>query len=114
TPRFSRWRQYKILSLRRCIPPIPFTTRSLFRLIESIPTPTCRTGMSRCRSSSVQMCSMLDTLPARARIRMQDYGANSNYNSLQVHFERRLSKGLSFSAAYTWSHQLDTVANEIN
>jgi len=31
-----------------------------------------------------------------------------------VHFERRLSKGVSFSAAYTWSHELDTVANEIN
>jgi len=52
--------------------------------------------------------------PTWARIRMQDYGANSNYNSLQVHFERRLSKGVSFSAAYTWSHELDTVANEIN
>ena len=45
--------------------------------------------------------------PTYARIRLQFYGANVSYNSLQVRFERRLSKGLSFTAAYTWSHEID-------
>jgi outer membrane receptor protein involved in Fe transport len=52
--------------------------------------------------------------PTFARIRLEDYGANSNYNSLQIHWERRLSKGLSFTLAYAWSHEIDTTANEIN
>jgi hypothetical protein len=33
----------------------------------------------------------------------------SNYNGLQVSLDRRLSKGLSFGANYTWSHDLDDV-----
>ena len=45
--------------------------------------------------------------PEYARIRLQSYSANTNYNSLQVHFERRLTHGLSFTAAYTWSHEID-------
>jgi len=32
----------------------------------------------------------------------------SNYNSLQATVQRRLSKGLSFDANYTWSHFLDS------
>lgn len=31
----------------------------------------------------------------------------SNYNALQVQLRRRFSKGLTFSASYTWSHSLD-------
>jgi outer membrane receptor protein involved in Fe transport len=45
--------------------------------------------------------------PDYARIRLQFYGANISYNSLQVRFERRLTKGLSLTAAYTWSHEID-------
>jgi hypothetical protein len=33
----------------------------------------------------------------------------SNYNGLQASFQRRLAKGLSFDANYTWSHDLDDV-----
>ncbi len=32
----------------------------------------------------------------------------SNYNALQVQLERRMSKGLAFTAAYTWSKSIDT------
>ena len=39
---------------------------------------------------------------------IQSEGA-SNYNSLQTSFQRRLSKGLSFDANYTWAHGLDNV-----
>ena len=37
--------------------------------------------------------------------------ANSEYNALQVRTEKRFSKGLSFLAAYTWSHSLDEASN---
>ena len=36
-----------------------------------------------------------------------DYAGNASYNSLQATLERRLSNGLSFLGAYTWSHALD-------
>ena len=45
--------------------------------------------------------------PEFARIRIQSYDANTNYNSLQVHLERRLAHGLNFTVAYTWSHEID-------
>ncbi len=35
------------------------------------------------------------------------YNAISNYHSLQVVITKRLSRGLSFSANYVWSHMLD-------
>jgi len=33
---------------------------------------------------------------------------DSNYNALQVQFQRRLSRGLQVLASYTWSHSIDT------
>jgi Carboxypeptidase regulatory-like domain/TonB dependent receptor/TonB-dependent Receptor Plug Domain len=45
-----------------------------------------------------------------------DSGYNSNYNSLQLSVEKRMSHGLSFLADYTWSKALndfsESVANE--
>ena len=38
------------------------------------------------------------------------YGANSNYNALQVSFQRHVGK-LSFNLAYTWSHSLDDASD---
>jgi len=52
--------------------------------------------------------------PEFARIRMQDFGANTSYNSLQVRFERRLSKGISVTAAYTYSHLIDDAGQSTN
>ena len=34
-------------------------------------------------------------------------GANSNYNSLQISFEKRFAKGLSFMSSYTFSKSID-------
>src|SRR4029077_5097733 len=34
--------------------------------------------------------------------------ATSNYNALQLEFNRRLSRGLQMLASYTWSHSIDT------
>jgi hypothetical protein len=36
-----------------------------------------------------------------------DNGLTSNYNALQVKFRRRLSRGLTGLASYTWSHCID-------
>ena len=33
--------------------------------------------------------------------------ASSNYNALQIQFQRRLSRGLQVLASYTWSHSID-------
>jgi len=49
----------------------------------------------------------LDGIPVLSSIFAQDTIANSAYNSLQVSFERRMSKGLQFLAAYTWSKSID-------
>ncbi|MDE1163137.1 MAG: TonB-dependent receptor [Acidobacteriaceae bacterium] len=40
-------------------------------------------------------------------------GASSNYNSLQVQFDRHLSRGLQMLASYTWSHSLDDASNNL-
>jgi hypothetical protein len=52
--------------------------------------------------------------PTFARIRYQDFNAASNYNGLQVFFEHRLTRQLSLTTAYTFSHELDNVARDTN
>ncbi|MDX1984383.1 MAG: carboxypeptidase regulatory-like domain-containing protein [Bryobacteraceae bacterium] len=36
-----------------------------------------------------------------------EYGANANYNAFTARGEKRFSKGLTFLASYTWSHNID-------
>jgi hypothetical protein len=36
--------------------------------------------------------------------------ASSNYNALQVQFQRRLSRGLQALASYSWAHSIDTAS----
>lgn len=42
-------------------------------------------------------------------VTQSNYGASSNYHSLQVTANRRFTKGLQFGLAYTWSKWLNTV-----
>ncbi len=51
-----------------------------------------------------------DGIPVFSSIFAQDMIANSAYNSLQVSVERRMSKGLQFLAAYTFSKSLDNAS----
>jgi hypothetical protein len=44
--------------------------------------------------------------PAFNGIRLQDSGANANYNALIVNLTHRFSAGFSMNASYTWSHSL--------
>jgi hypothetical protein len=41
--------------------------------------------------------------PDYAAVNVRDYHGTSNYHSLQVHLDRRFSKGLQFGASYTYS-----------
>jgi outer membrane receptor protein involved in Fe transport len=52
--------------------------------------------------------------PQYARIRMIAPDTNTIYHSLQTRYEHRFSRGLSLSAAYTWSHLIDDAAETIN
>jgi Carboxypeptidase regulatory-like domain/TonB dependent receptor len=45
--------------------------------------------------------------PAYSNILMTESGGNSNYQSLQLSFNRRLAKGFSMLAAYTFSKSID-------
>jgi hypothetical protein len=38
----------------------------------------------------------------------------SDYHSLQVQFQRRMSKGLQVLANYTWAHTIDSISDEIS
>jgi len=39
-----------------------------------------------------------------------DNTASSNYNALEIEFQRRLSRGIQALASYTWSHSIDTAS----
>lgn len=45
-------------------------------------------------------------------ITVTEFGATSNYNSLQISANRRLVKGLLFGLAYTWSKALGTASSD--
>jgi hypothetical protein len=42
-----------------------------------------------------------------------DNGPTSDYHSLQLQYQRRLSRGLQAVVNYTWSHAIDEVSNEV-
>lgn len=45
--------------------------------------------------------------PNQYQVDYYDNSASSNYQSLQVQFQRRLRRGITASASYVWSHSLD-------
>ncbi len=52
--------------------------------------------------------------PAFGRIRMMVADGNSIYHALQGRYERRLSKSLSLTGAYNWSHMIDDQGGSVN
>ncbi len=47
-------------------------------------------------------------------IHFTDFGANSNYNALQVQLTRRFTRDVFISANYTWSRAMDQVDDDTN
>jgi hypothetical protein len=54
----------------------------------------------------------LAQLPAVTSINYLENGYNSNYSSMQLSFQRRYSKGLTFNVNYTWSHGLTSAMSQ--
>jgi len=52
-----------------------------------------------------------DGTPVFSSIFAQDTIANSNYNSMQVSLEKRMSRGLQFQVSYTWSKSIDDASS---
>lgn len=44
-------------------------------------------------------------------INVRQWTGDSSYNSLQANYRHKLGHGLTFQAAYTWSHAIDDVGN---
>ena len=49
--------------------------------------------------------------PNLGNVNVYAFIGSGNYNGLQTRLNRRFSKGLQFTAAYTWSHTLDNSTN---
>jgi len=79
------------------------------------PTPITLVGLRKysspqCDPFSGTGCPS-DGVPVFSSIFAQDTVANSNYNSLQASLERRLSHGLQFEVAYTFSKSIDDASS---
>jgi hypothetical protein len=52
--------------------------------------------------------------PNFTRVLVTTNGDTSDYDALQLQFQRRLSHGLQAQVAYTWSHSVDTASSELS
>jgi hypothetical protein len=50
--------------------------------------------------------------PKFSFLNVTDNSATSNYNALQIKFDRRLSRGLQALASYTYSHSIDIASTD--
>ncbi|HEV2836987.1 MAG TPA: carboxypeptidase regulatory-like domain-containing protein [Pyrinomonadaceae bacterium] len=51
--------------------------------------------------------------PKFTQIRLVTNDSTSDYHSLQMQFQRRLSRGLQALASYTWAHAIDVVSSDV-
>jgi hypothetical protein len=58
----------------------------------------------------IQTASISSPNPNYGMTQLVTNGAVSNYNALQIQFQRRLSRGLQVLASYGWSHSIDTAS----
>jgi len=58
----------------------------------------------------LQGASVASPNPTFEEVQLVTNGATSDYDALQVQFQRRLSHGLQTLAAYTWSHSIDSAS----
>jgi len=62
--------------------------------------------------SNAYDANFLRPYPGFGDIQIHQFGASSNYNSLQVSANRRFQKGLLIGLAYTWSKALGTTSGD--
>ena len=55
---------------------------------------------------------LLNPNPAFVIVTIARNGATSDYHSMQLQYNRRLSKGLQAIASYNWSHSIDNASND--
>jgi hypothetical protein len=60
----------------------------------------------------LRVSNILNPNPNFGQVTLTDNSATSNYQTLQVKFERRLSQGLQALASYTWSHSIDIASTD--
>jgi hypothetical protein len=58
----------------------------------------------------IQSASVLSPNPNLGQALLVTNGGTSDYNALQLQFQRRLSRGLQALASYSWSHSIDTAS----
>jgi HEAT repeat protein len=60
----------------------------------------------------LRVSNILNPNPNFGQVILTDNSATSNYQALQVKFERRLSQGLQALASNTWSHSIDIASTD--
>ena len=60
----------------------------------------------------IQTASITNPNPSLTSAVLVTNAGTSNYNALQLQFQRRLSRGLQALASYSWSHSLDTASSD--
>ncbi len=76
----------------------------------------CHEYGKRCRwyCHSFRMRTCIDTSLALAVFTQEENETNFSYNALQIGIRMENKHGLTFQVAYTYSHEIDQVANDLN
>ena len=60
----------------------------------------------------LRVTNLFNVNPDFQFIALTDNSATSDYNALQIKFQRRLSRGLQALASYSWSHSIDIASTD--
>lgn len=60
----------------------------------------------------LRVTNLFNVNPNFQLIALTDNSATSEYNALQIKFERRLSRGLQVLGSYSWSHSIDIASTD--
>lgn len=72
--------------------------------------PTYTPGLALCNNATVQLNQLLVPYPQYAGLSVEQYNGSSDYESLQIGFQKRMSHGLTVLGGYTWSKWLEQVS----
>jgi hypothetical protein len=81
---------------------------ALFQSLDGNPR---RLGTATCAETDTDTCRVN---PIQGIIRLRANTASSIYHSMQISLEKRLSRGVSFGAHYTWSSFIDSASEIFN